>query len=82
MGEIEYRDKECEGCATAKDCYKKGVMGLKGWAYTYHEFPDECPCKDCLIKTMCYTMCNKFSINVVRCQQIEKERESYECNEK
>lgn len=41
-------DKLCKGCA-AEPCTLAGVSS----------FPEECPCKDCIIKPVCIDMCEE-----------------------
>lgn len=48
------RDVRCRGCATAANCEV---------SVTKHD--EVCPCVECLVKTMCDTLCPDFENYVV-----------------
>jgi len=60
-------EKKCEGCGTYYD-----TIGEKCHLITFN---DECPCIECLIKSMCGEGCDTYNNFYDKCEEyIAKER--------
>jgi hypothetical protein len=52
---LSLQRKECEGCQKSK---KQCAFII----YSKSKYMQECPCKECLVKTTCSTYCNERSL--------------------
>ncbi len=52
----EMKIDECEGC----DSYRQGICKAQDYDFRHISDVVRCPCSDCLVKTMCNSVCSDF----------------------
>lgn len=60
-GKMNVKEKEpCYGCNHIKVC---PINNQREKGYPIEGRYSDCPCSKCLVKSMCHTICNKFSFH-------------------